>query len=352
MKIFKRIALFGACAIFSVASLSGCSAIFGNRCRHNTYSRGSDETAHYKICADCDKKFDVENHVLNISYSNSDKTRHFMQCGICGYRTSYKEHVFSEWNYNHANSIRKCTTKGCGYEEQCNHFNTQKYIVSDDGHYTECENCARKLTEKLPHSFSVYSDVTETAHTLSCKCGKIKDDGVPHELKYEHDDSNDTHRKTCKCGFETAAETCSYGDYVADSYGHFKVCAVCNEKSMTDSHNYELNANRKRLCKECSYEKEKYVLLIGTWAYNLNLKRHKLVLNNDWSYSLYTSGNLVEQGDYDVYHYFVGLKGDITGAISLYPRDSYGGQTIEFKFQSGEKNKFNDNINHITYVKQ
>lgn len=350
MGFFKRFSAIAACTVFAALSFSGCN-LFGDKCRHKTYQRGSDERSHYKICDDCGAKYDVENHIMNISYSASDKTQHFMQCAMCGYRDSYQPHDFSEWNYTYVNSMRRCQTKGCGYEEQCNHFETQKYVVSDYGHHTVCTHCNKKISDETAHIFNVYSDLTQSTHALSCKCGKIYGEAIPHDLQFEHDADNDNHWKVCECGYETEKEACTYGDFVAESYGHYRVCSVCDKKSLTESHNYKLSPDRKRLCSDCSYEKEKYVLLIGTWAYNLNFKRHKLTLNSDWTYTLYTGGIFVEQGDYDVYNYFVGLKGDITGSISLFPSDSYDGKSIEFKFQSGVTNKFTDS-DRITYVKQ
>lgn len=350
MQGLKRIITSAVCLTIAALSFSGCSQIFGNRCKHGSYTRGQDESVHYKICSECNEKFDVANHDIALSYSAKDKTQHFKACKLCGYRTDYEPHVFGSWTHGNVSSSRKCTVTGCGYIEECSHSCPAEYVISGDSHYTECGNCGKKLSFETAHIFNVYSDVTDDAHTVTCKCGKIKAESVPHEFNYRHDADNDTHWQACECGFEGEKEACTYGEYLPGQNAHYRVCSVCESKSAFESHSFKLNADRQKLCTKCSYKLHPYALLLGTWQYN-DGRIMKLTIKGDWSYTIVNyGGEVVESGDFDV-SYFEGIKGDITGTISLFPGKGFQNTYIEFKFRKDERDKFTDKNNRAYYRK-
>lgn len=348
MKLFKRLMTLTVCSMLAVFSFPGCSLF--NRCRHRgSYTNEYDEQSHYKICSDCGEKFDVDNHNTLMTYDKFNRTQHYIKCQICNYRSPSQPHDLTEWSKAPLLSIRRCATEGCNYEERCTHANTITYVVEGDGHYTKCENCEADITEKTEHTYDIYTDLTETTHSLSCECGKVSGEIVSHDFEYECE--NGSHWQTCACGFTTDKVDCSYGDYVPDPDMHYKVCSVCEGKGMTGTHSYELTESRKRLCRDCSHEKRPLSILLGTWQYN-DYRIYRLTLTSDWSYTIKDyGGTLIETGNYNV-HYYTSLKGEISGTISFYATDGhYSSNSIQFTFKKDVTDKFTDK-NSRTYTKK
>lgn len=345
MKLFKRFVAIAVCATTATLSLSGCNALFGNRCQHKGTDSGYDEQSHYRICSECGGKYDVKSHSM---YMTADETQHFMKCRYCEYGHSYQPHDMADWENVYGSGVRRCTAEGCEYKETCNHAGTTTYVVSDDGHYKACENCKMNLTDKAAHNYKIYTELTETTHSLSCECGKINSEAVAHDFKYKQKD--DSHWTTCVCGYESEKEACTYGSYVQSVSVHYKVCSVCESIGFTATHFHELTEDRKRLCRECLHEEEPYALLVGTWKYGSDWKVYRLTLNTDWSYTVVYSGNVIESGDYSV-KYYVSLNGKISGTISLYPTTGYSNTHIEYEFKKDVTDKFTDSENR-TYTRQ
>lgn len=333
MKLLKRLISVAACAVAVVCSLSGCDFIFkSNGCRHKDGGTvGSDESTHYKICVTCGEKYDVEEHILNFEH-NSQK--HFMRCVICSYVCDEQAHTFGEWNRGSTVSTRTCTVKECKYKEECRHEH-KDYVVGDTEHHLQCGNCKYDFAGSA-HIFSKYTDVTETTHSKICECGKLNGDPVPHVLEYEKID--DEHWQVCACGYETAKEGCTYGNYVCSDDTHYRICSVCNKKSDSEAHDFNLTLGRERKCGACGYVQSPDSLMVGTWECMVDRKTYQLILSSDWSYKEIkkSTGEIIAQGDYHVYR-TTNLDGTVTGSISL-----SASMSIEFKFKKGETAKFWD----------
>lgn len=355
MKLFKRVMTLAMCAT-SALSLSGCSMLFGNRCTHRSSNdRGYDEQSHYRICVDCGKKYDIKSHDIVMTYLNgNDTSQHFMKCLHCDYSHSYQPHVMSDWDHTNLNSIRNCTVEGCFYKDTCTHYGSIKYVVDDEGHYTTCVSCNADISDKTEHIYKIYSDLTETTHSLSCECGKVSSETAPHDFKYKRD--KDSHWQTCACGFETDKVDCTYGDFVPSADTHYKVCSVCEGVGMSVTHSHTLTAERKMLCSVCGHEEEPYDLLVGTWKYSFDGHTYKLTLNDDWSYTLvyyssaFSGGEIDGRGDYSV-RFFTGVNGNISGTIYLRVVTGYNTSAIEFSFNKGVTDSFRDSTNRL-YTKQ
>lgn len=334
MKCFKRLIAIAGCAVIAVLSLSGCDVIFGgsNRCRHGgSYTRGSDESAHYKICQDCGATYDREEHFSELRYDDSE---HFNYCVICEYKYGVQEHTLTEWKLDSSRSTRKCTAQYCKYTESCEHAD-QHYVITDAEHYPVCDNCEYSFTRKKEeHKYSIYTDITDTTHSRRCVCGKVNSIPSPHELQYACDDGD--HWQECACGFETGKEACSYGNYLYNENAHYKICSTCNLQSPGEAHSMYLTPTRQRQCEHCDYIQQPDGVLLGTWEYTVEGKTYRLILSSDWSYTITqkSSGETEEQGDYHTSKHN-NLDGTVEGIIYL-SANTY----ISYKFAKGETDKF------------
>lgn len=351
MKLFKRFITVAVCATIAILPLSGCSALFGSRCQHSGTDGGYDEQSHYRICSECGGKYDVKSHYMLIKF---DETQHFMKCQYCDYATSYQPHDITDWENKYGNGVRSCSAEGCQYKETCNHAGTTAYVVSNDGHYTTCENCKLNLTDKTAHDYKTYTDLTDSTHSLSCVCGKVSSEVIPHDFKYKQKDGS--HWQVCKCGFETDKEACTYGDYLAINNVHYKVCSFCESIGMMETHFHKLTDDRKRICPECLHEEEPYAILLGTWRYVSDGVVYKITLNADWSYTkvcyegILSSGKVESSGDYSV-KYYQGFDGKISGIIYFDSKTGYNNISIDYEFKKNVTDRFTGNDNR-TYYKQ
>ena len=340
MKLLKRLISVAACVAAVAVSLSGCNFFGNSGCRHKDGGTvGSDGSTHYKICVTCGEKYDVEEHILNFEH-NSQK--HFMRCVICSYVCDEQAHTFGEWNRGSTVSTRTCIVKECKYKEECRHDH-KDYVVADTEHHLKCGNCQFDFAGSA-HIFGKYADITETTHSKICECGKRNGDPVPHVLEYEK--SDDEHWQVCACGYETAKEGCTYGDYICSDDTHYRICSVCQKKSDSETHDFNLTLGRERKCGVCGYVQSPDSLMVGTWECMVDRKTYQLILSSDWSYKEIkkSTGEIIAEGDYYVYK-TTNLDGTVTGSISL-----SASMSIEFKFKKGETAKFWDGYKE--YIKK
>lgn len=326
MKPVKRIFTIIACAAIAVSPLSGCSIFGGNNgCKHNTYHITTDDENHYKVCEDCDKTFFTEAHTMNFSSSQNDKVNHFDECVICGYRNNFQPHELSEWSVSGNDSVRKCTVKGCKFEEKCTHPD-MVYVQNGNYHHTYCEHC-NKTTADETHVYD-YSEITETTHSRVCKCGKKSEENVPHTLELKKSGEG-FHAEMCVCGYKINEQACDFGDYKTAGDIHYKRCSVCLTVAYEGKHRFELTPERKRVCTVCGYVDGVSSLLLGTWKYGVGTYTYRLTLNKDWSYSItrISNGATEAEGDYFVSAFNEDADGNYNGEITFV--DS--GEKLKFK---------------------
>lgn len=342
MKFFKRFTVVAACAVFSAASLSGCN-LFSKRCNHNTYVQGFDENAHYKTCSDCGEKFDVEKHVLSLRHFPFDTVNHYTACQLCQYMTDPRPHTMTDWDTScsKATNSRKCTTKGCTYEEICNHPKYE-YVCTEEKHTAICSNCKMSLayrydaknpdTERFMtknHLYDTFKADDENTHKKSCICGKTVGESVPHVMRYTA--LNGEHWRECACGIYTEKEKCTYEFDYDGLKTHYQKCTVCKKTAGEEEHAFKLTEARTRECPVCGCILPVERRLIGTWQFtHTNLVTYLLTLNDDWSYTCVRkdSGKVEAHGDYKVTDTRETNAGNYKGTISFAGHPD----TLEFTF--------------------
>ncbi len=209
----------------------------------------SDETDHWKDCADC-KAADIDKaahtggaatcaeakrcEICNQSYGEPspsnhthlsdwkfDETDHWKTCSACNTDIEKSAHTLGEWIIDKEATateagLKHRTCSVCHYKEMstipsvpCTHERST-WVPAGDGvhHVKKCTNCGAEL-DTGEHNFAYYDNM-DGFHSVTCDiCGETRIE--PHDFSHKMVPAEDgKHRGQCICGAYGAAEDHTY----------------------------------------------------------------------------------------------------------------------------------------------
>ena len=190
----------------------------------NAHSGGAATCTEAKRCEICGQSYgelDPSNHT-NLSGWASDETHHWKDCADCNATgIDNAAHTLGEWIIDKEATateagLKHRTCSVCHYKEMatipsvpCTHERST-WVPAGDGvhHVKKCTNCGAEL-DTGEHNFA-YCDNSDNSHTMTCDVCKVS-------YTQEHDFSHKTvpaedgkHRGQCICGAYGAAEDHTY----------------------------------------------------------------------------------------------------------------------------------------------
>ncbi len=229
-----------------------CNKAYGSANGHdfaNSNKYGSNQTQHWKICANCDVA------------EESSKVDHLGGTATC-------------------QAPANCADCGTAYGLTVAHDFTDNYLATPTEHWQKCKNCDA-ITTKVAHTGGT---ATCTEKALCGQCGEAygsvlghkyntesyASDATYHWPKCVRCDEGDTSQKathtggTATCSKEATCSTCNkaYGNkaghsltaYVSDATYHTKVCANCSYVDTTTKTGHSggsANCTNKAVCSAC-----------------------------------------------------------------------------------------------------
>ena len=204
----------------------------------------------------------------NVGAWQSDDTNHWKICADCGAEVSKAAHSYGEWT----NGEKSCE---CGHKVTCDHADLGAWESDDTNHWKTCATCGMELS-KAAHSHGEWTNGEK-----SCECGhKITCDHA-NVGQWQNDESNHwkvcatcgmevskgTHSYTdgeCVCGHKTTCEHTELGAWQSDDTNHWKICGTCGAEVNKATHSYGEWSNGEKSC-ECGHKVTCDHADLGAW---------------------------------------------------------------------------------------
>ena len=261
--------------------------------KYNQYNR--DENYHYQLCADCGDQInheehnfewtlvesDVyngkctvcgiektqETHNFSTSLTYTDETGHYKKCADCDAIIEFAPHNM-KWDTAVANKHSYICQDGCGYNPiDGNHvYGSYKAVMNDDGstttHSRACTYCgvydtdnnvANKHTD--PVTFNNGDE-----HGTWCPICQYVFTSDKHDYVWVDSGDGSTHYQQCECGERGLTANHVFGDSFGydNNSKHYQVCTRCAGKGGYADHDVKYvsraGAGHQATCPTCNWE--------------------------------------------------------------------------------------------------